>query len=88
MVKHAAAQGAGARVSGGFVVVMPAARFEVASAVVENAIIAGAPGAVTLVDRRLRRVDEQLGVGKYLRAVHADESLACVERVVGGQFGK
>lgn len=62
MLKHAAAEGAGARVSGGFVVVMPAARLKVASAVVGNAIIAGAPGAVTLVDRWSRRGDKQLRI--------------------------
>lgn len=64
MLEHAAAQGSGARVSGGFVVVIPAARYEVASAVVENAIVAGAPGSVTLVDWRFRWVDKQLGGGE------------------------
>ena len=65
-----------------------AARLKVASAVVENAIFTGAPGAVTLVDWRFRRVDKQLGVGKYLRAVHADNALTRIERVVGGEVRK
>lgn len=88
MLEHAAAECSGARVAGGFVVVIPAACFEVASAVVEHAIVAGAPGAVTLVDWRFRRVDKQLGVGKYLRAVQANDALARVDRVVCGEVRK
>ena len=60
MLEHAAEECAGARVSGGFVVVIPAACFEVAAAVVEHAVIAGASCTVAFVDRRFRWVDEEV----------------------------
>ena len=59
MLEHAAAEGAGARVSGGFVVVIPAACFEVAAAVVEHAVVAGVASSVACIDRMFRWVDEE-----------------------------
>ena len=84
MLKVFAFERAGAGIASGFLIVNVTAHFPFGFAKGMDAVAAGAPTAVVLIVR-IRQVDEHVRFRKHFGGVQADNTLARIEREVGGE---